>query len=133
MPVLKHLRDFLKLSKEWLNPVEVLGALGKAEAEEVKAWTSAFGSKPSGSPTEDSEGKGKKPVTTKFIELWSTSPHSWEKAVQNAVTEMSKTLRNVKQVHVIGLRGDVKEGKIVEYKAHVRIGFIGKDREHHIG
>ena len=130
--MLKHMGDTLKSSKKLLNPEKVLGAFEEAKLQEVKAWADAFGSKPRGCTRGDPEGEGKKPVT-KFIELWSTSPHSWEKAVQNAVTEMSKTLRNVKQVHVIGLRGDVKDGKIVDYKAHVRIGFIGKDREHRGG
>ena len=124
--MLKHLGDAPKSSKELLKPVDVLGALGEAEVQGVKAWRDAFGSKPVGCPTGDPEGKRKEPMTVKSIELWSTSPHSWEKAVQNAVTEVSKTLRNVKQVHVIGLKGDVKDGKIVRYEAHVRIRFVAE-------
>ena len=63
-------------------------------------------------------------MTVKIIEMLSTSPNSWEEAAQNAVTEASKTLRNITGVDVIGFKGEVKEGKIVAYKAHVRIAFV---------
>lgn len=63
-------------------------------------------------------------MTVKFIELMSTSPHSWEEAAQNAVTEASKTLRNITGMDVIGFKTEVKDGKITEYKAHVRIAFM---------
>lgn len=63
-------------------------------------------------------------MMVKIIEALSTSPHNWEEAAQNAVTEASKTLRNITGVDVIGFKGEVKEGRIVEYKAHVRIAFV---------
>ena len=35
----------------------------------------------------------------KVIELMSESPTSWEEAAQNAVSEASKTLRNIRPIH----------------------------------
>ncbi|MFH1008228.1 MAG: dodecin family protein [Candidatus Latescibacterota bacterium] len=62
-------------------------------------------------------------MMVKIIEILSTSPDSWEDAAQNAVTESGKTLRNITGVDVIGFKGEVKDGKIVTYKVHVRIAF----------
>jgi flavin-binding protein dodecin len=36
----------------------------------------------------------------KVIELMSESPKSWEEAAQNAVSEASKTLRNIRSIYV---------------------------------
>lgn len=63
-------------------------------------------------------------MVVKIIEMLSTSPESWEEAAQNAVTEASKTLRNITGVDVVGFKAEVKEGDIVQYKAHVRIAFV---------
>ena len=60
----------------------------------------------------------------KVIEVLSTSPNSWEEASQNAVKEASKTIRNITGVDVVGFKAEVKDGKIVEYKAHARIAFL---------
>ncbi|NQT18446.1 MAG: dodecin domain-containing protein [Planctomycetes bacterium] len=62
-------------------------------------------------------------MVVKVIELLSTSPNSWEEAAQNAVTEATKTIRDITGVDVIGFKGTVKKGKIVDYKAHVRVAF----------
>jgi flavin-binding protein dodecin len=58
----------------------------------------------------------------KIIELVGTSKQSSDDAVQSALTEARKTLRNVKAVDVvsIGLRGD----DLDEWRAHVRVGIL---------
>jgi dodecin len=59
---------------------------------------------------------------TKIIELVGSSTQSSDDAVQQALAEAQKTLRNIKGVDVVstGLRG---EG-LGEWRAHVRISFL---------
>jgi flavin-binding protein dodecin len=59
----------------------------------------------------------------KIIELIGTSSVSWENAVEHALTEAGKTIRNITGVDVVGWKAEVKDGKIVNYKAHVKIAF----------
>ena len=59
---------------------------------------------------------------TKIIELVGASTQSSDDAVQQALGEARKTLRNIKAVDVVstGLRGD----NLDEWRAHVRIAFL---------
>ena len=61
-------------------------------------------------------------AVTKIIELVGSSTASSDDAVQQALAEARKTLRNVKAVDVVstGLRGD----ELSEWRAHVRISFL---------
>jgi hypothetical protein len=63
-------------------------------------------------------------TVVKIIELIGSSPIGWSEAAQNAVTEAAKTVRNVKGVHVKRCTAKVKDNKIVEYNANVKIAFI---------
>ena len=63
-------------------------------------------------------------TVVKIIELIGTSPDGWNEAVQNAVTEAAKTVKNIKGVHVKRCTAKVKDNKIVEYNADVKIAFI---------
>ena len=60
----------------------------------------------------------------KVIELVTESAKSWEDAAQNAIIDASKTVKNITGVDVIGFKGEVKDGKIVKYKAHCKIAFL---------
>ena len=60
----------------------------------------------------------------KIIELIGSSPIGWSEAAQNAVTEAAKTVKNIKGVHVKRCTAKVKNDKIVEYNADVKIAFI---------
>lgn len=60
----------------------------------------------------------------KILELIGTSPDGWNEAVQNAVTEAAKTVKNIKGVHVKRCTAKVEDNKIVEYNANVKIAFI---------
>ena len=60
----------------------------------------------------------------KIIELIGSSPDGWNEAVQNAVTEAAKTVKNIKGVHVKRCTAKVEDNKIVEYNANVKIAFI---------
>jgi flavin-binding protein dodecin len=60
----------------------------------------------------------------KIIELMGSSPNGWSEAAQNAVKEAAKTVKNIKGVHVKRCTAKVKDNKIVEYNADVKIAFI---------
>jgi len=60
----------------------------------------------------------------KIIELVGTSDKSWQDAVENAVRRASRTVRNIRGVDVLGWTGRVKGGKIVEYRADVKVSFV---------
>jgi flavin-binding protein dodecin len=60
----------------------------------------------------------------KILELIGSSPKGWSEAVQNAVTEAAKTVKNIKGVHVKRCTAKVEDNKIVEYNADVKIAFI---------
>ena len=62
-------------------------------------------------------------MVVKIIELIGTSSTSWSDAAQNAVTEAAKTVKNIKGVHVKRCTAKVKDSKIVEYNANVKIAF----------
>ena len=63
-------------------------------------------------------------TVVKIIELVGSSPNGWNEAAQNAVTEAAKTIKNIKGVHVKRCTGKVKNDKIIEYSANVKISFI---------
>ncbi|MDH5362579.1 MAG: dodecin family protein [Aigarchaeota archaeon] len=60
----------------------------------------------------------------KIIELVGTSDKSWQDAVENAVRRASRTVRNIRGVDVLGWTGRVEGGKIVEYRANVKVSFV---------
>ena len=62
-------------------------------------------------------------TVVKIIELIGTSPNSWSEAAQNAVTEVAKTVMNIKGVHVKRCTAKVTNDKIVEYNVNVKIAF----------
>lgn len=62
-------------------------------------------------------------MAVKILELIGSSEKSWEDAVQEALTDAAKTVRNIVGIDVLGVKADVKNGKITRYKAHVKIAF----------
>jgi flavin-binding protein dodecin len=60
----------------------------------------------------------------KMIELVGTSNKGLQDAVEETVREASKTLRNLVGVDVLGWTGKIQGGKIVEYRANVKISFL---------
>jgi dodecin len=59
----------------------------------------------------------------KIIELVGASSKGWEEAVRDAVAEAARTVRGIKGVDVKDWTARVENGKIVEYKANVKIAF----------
>ena len=62
-------------------------------------------------------------MTVKVLELVGESDTSWQDAVENAVKDAGKTIRNITGVEVLNNTANVKDGKLVEYKANVAIAF----------
>jgi len=60
----------------------------------------------------------------KIIELVGVSKKGLQDAVENAVREASKTVRNLKGVDVLSWTGKIDGDKIVEYRANVKISFV---------
>jgi len=60
----------------------------------------------------------------KIIEILAESPDSWEAATQVAVTEASKTVKNIKSAYVQDMKAFVENGKIVRYRVNAKIAFV---------
>ena len=63
----------------------------------------------------------------KVIELVGSSPDSWEKAVANAVSRASKTLRDLRIAEVTKLDVHIEDGKVKAYRAKVNVSFKFED------
>jgi len=59
----------------------------------------------------------------KIITLVGTSTESWEKAAAIAVEQASKTLRDLRIAEVEELDMQLENGKIMAYRAKVRVSF----------
>jgi flavin-binding protein dodecin len=59
----------------------------------------------------------------KVLELMSGSSKSWEDAAQAAITEASKTIKNIRSVYIKDHSAVVKNGKISEYRINVKLSF----------
>lgn len=59
----------------------------------------------------------------KVIELVGTSTKSWEDAAQAAVNRAGKSLRELRIAEVIELDMQLDEGKVVAYRAKVKVSF----------
>lgn len=59
----------------------------------------------------------------KIIDLVGTSPTSWEEAAKSVVDTAGKTLRDLRIAEIVMLDMKLEAGKIVEYRAKVRVSF----------
>lgn len=62
-------------------------------------------------------------ATIKVLELVGVSEKSWHDAVDQALAEASKSVRNITGVDVQHTTAKVKDNKIVEYHANVKFAF----------
>jgi len=63
----------------------------------------------------------------KIIELVGTSPDSWEAAAKAAVVKAAKTLRDLRIAELTQLDMSLEDGKIVAYRAKVKLSFKYED------
>jgi dodecin len=59
----------------------------------------------------------------KIIDLVGTSTESWEKAATNAIETAMKSLRDLRIAEIDKLDVQIEDGKIVAYRAKVRVSF----------
>ena len=65
----------------------------------------------------------------KVITVVGTSPESWEKAATNAVEMIGKSLRDLRIAEVEELDMQLEDGKVINYRAKVRVSFRYHGRE----
>jgi hypothetical protein len=61
--------------------------------------------------------------TFKLIELVGTSSKSFEDAVQNAVADAAKSLRDLAWFEVLEQRGRIKGGAVAEFQVKLHVAF----------
>ncbi len=59
----------------------------------------------------------------KVVELVGSSPDSWEKAANAAVAEAAKHLKDLRIAEISAMDMQIAEGKIVAYRAKVKLSF----------
>ena len=59
----------------------------------------------------------------KIVELVGTSPNSWEEAAKEVIETSTKSLRDLRIAEVDQLDVRIENGKIVEYRARVKLSF----------
>lgn len=59
----------------------------------------------------------------KKIEIVGISTESWSDAIENALREAAKTVRNIKELEIGRCTAVVKESKIGEYRVAVKVAF----------
>jgi len=65
----------------------------------------------------------------KVIEIIGTSENSWEEAAKNAVEKAAKTLEDLRVAEVAELDMRLENGKVVAYRARVKVSFKYKGKE----
>ena len=59
----------------------------------------------------------------KVIEILANSSKSWDDAAQQAVSEASKSVKNIKSVYIKEQNARVENNQIVEYRINAKITF----------
>jgi flavin-binding protein dodecin len=66
-------------------------------------------------------------AVARVTEISSTSPKSFEDAVQQGVARATKTLRNVRSAWVKEQRVDIRNDQIAEYQVNMMVTFVLDD------
>ena len=59
----------------------------------------------------------------KIVDVVGTSEQSISKAIENAISKASGTLRHLGWFEVGQIRGDIKDGRVNRYQVALRVGF----------
>ncbi len=63
-------------------------------------------------------------AVARITEVIGSSDISWDDAVKNALERANKTLRGLTGIEVTKMNAHIEDGKIKEYRSHLRITFI---------
>jgi len=66
-------------------------------------------------------------MVVKVIEILGVSEVSFDDAIQQGIARASKTVKNITGVDVMGHTGDVKDGKITQYRVNMKLCFVVED------
>jgi flavin-binding protein dodecin len=67
-------------------------------------------------------------TVAKVIEVLAQSENSWEDAVDEALKEASKTVRNIQNIYVKDFQAVVENNEVVQYRVNTKISFlVGED------
>jgi flavin-binding protein dodecin len=63
----------------------------------------------------------------KVIEVIAQSDESWEDAAQKALSEASKTVRNIQSIYAKEFQAIVKDNEITKFRLNAKISFLVDD------
>jgi hypothetical protein len=63
-------------------------------------------------------------AVVKVIEVLAQSEESWEDAVQQALTQTSKTIHNIETIYVKDFQAIVEDNEITAYRVNTKISFL---------
>ncbi len=63
-------------------------------------------------------------AVAKVIEILAQSDEGWEEAVQQALDEASKTVRNIQSIYVKDFQAIVEDDEITAYRVNTKITFL---------
>lgn len=66
-------------------------------------------------------------AVVKIVELIGASSKSWEDAVHSALKRAGKTIKGITGVEVLGWNAVVRNARIAEYRANIKIAFEVKE------
>ena len=66
-------------------------------------------------------------AVARITEVVGGSPKSWDDAVQQALNRANKTIRGLTGIEVTKMNAHIENGKITEYRAHIKITFIPEE------
>ncbi len=61
--------------------------------------------------------------TYKKVEIVGSSPNSIEEAIENALAECHKSIKNLQWFEVTETRGHIVDGKVGHYQVGLKVGF----------
>jgi len=64
----------------------------------------------------------------KVIEVIASSEKSFDDAANNALKEASKSVNNIKSIHVKEMNANVRDNKIVSYGVNAKVSFEVKEK-----
>jgi dodecin len=62
----------------------------------------------------------------KVIEVIAESDKSWDDAAQSAITEAAKTVEDIREIWVSGMKATVEKNRITRYRLTAKLTFVLK-------
>ena len=65
----------------------------------------------------------------KVIEVIAESDQSWDDAVKNCLTEVSKTVDDIREIWVSSMKAIVEGGRVTRYRITAKVTFVVKGHD----